>query len=149
MKKFYFPLDTVLKYKDQVLDSLKSEYAQIMLQVSTQEKKIENLQHQYIDYCQDFEQKKLSGMLLNEMRDFENYILYMQRQMVKEEQVLKKLKKKEEDKRQEVVEAKKEKASIEKLKEKNLTQYNKEYQRSEELFIEEFVSNTRAVGEHG
>jgi len=44
-----------------------------------------------------------------------------------------------------VVEARKEVVSIEKLKEKKLLQYNKEVLRSEELFIEEFVSNTTSV----
>ena len=58
---------------------------------------------------------------------------------------LKKLRVKEEQKRNEVVEARKEKTSIEKLKEKKLDHYNKEVLRSEELFIEEFVSNTMSV----
>ncbi len=44
-----------------------------------------------------------------------------------------------------MIEAKKEKASIDKLKEKKLDQYNKEVLKSEELFIEEFVSNTMSV----
>jgi flagellar FliJ protein len=69
----------------------------------------------------------------------------MQQRILYEEGTLLKLKKKEEHKRNEVVEARKEKASIEKLKEKKLDQYNKEVLRSEELFIEEFVSNTMSV----
>ncbi len=39
MKKFNFPLNTVLNYKDQVLDNLKNEHAQIVDQVVRQEKK--------------------------------------------------------------------------------------------------------------
>ena len=31
MKKFFFALDTVLRYKEQVLDSLKAEHARILL----------------------------------------------------------------------------------------------------------------------
>ena len=30
MKKFKFPLNTVLNYKDQVLENLKTEHAQIL-----------------------------------------------------------------------------------------------------------------------
>ena len=69
----------------------------------------------------------------------------MQQRILLEEGKLKKLRKREELKRNEVVEARKEKASIEKLKEKKLVQYNKEVLRSEELFIEEFVSNKMSV----
>jgi flagellar FliJ protein len=50
----------------------------------------------------------------------------------------------EERKRAEVVEAKKETASLEKLREKKLDLYNKEAAKAEERFLEEFVSTTRA-----
>ena len=33
MKKFFFPLDTVLSYKEQVLDGLKAEHARILAKV--------------------------------------------------------------------------------------------------------------------
>ena len=57
---------------------------------------------------------------------------------------LEELRKKEEAKRQEVVDAKIDTSSIEKLKEKKLEAYHKEEAKSEELFIEEFISSTRA-----
>ena len=49
-----------------------------------------------------------------------------------------------EKRREAMVEAKKETSSIEKLKEMKLEAYHKEEAKSEELFIEEFVSSTRA-----
>ena len=49
-----------------------------------------------------------------------------------------------EKRREAMVEAKKETSSIEKLKEKKLEAYHKEEAKSEELFIEEFISSTRA-----
>ena len=48
-------------------------------------------------------------------------------------------------KRLEVVEAKKDTSSIEKLREKKLDSYNKAVQKSEEAMIDEFVSTTRAM----
>ena len=59
------------------------------------------------------------------------------------------LKKREEAKRAEVVEAKKESSSIEKLKERKLEAYHKEEAKSEERFIEEFVGVTRLAGNNG
>ena len=43
MKKFNFPLDTVLNYKDQVLENLKTEHAQILAGIAQQEERIEAL----------------------------------------------------------------------------------------------------------
>ena len=57
---------------------------------------------------------------------------------------LEKLKAQEEKKRAEVVEARKETSSIEKLREKKLAAYHKALEKSEEQFIEEFVSAARA-----
>lgn len=149
MKKFNFPLDTVLNYKDQVLDNLKSEHAQIIAQVAQQEQKVTILIEQRRAACVRFQEETHCGMAINVMREYECYITYMQQKILIEEGILKKLRKKEEQKRNEVVEARKEKASIEKLKEKKLAQYNKEVLRSEELFIEEFVSNTMSVRNGG
>jgi flagellar FliJ protein len=145
MKKFSFPLDTVLNYKDQILDNLKSEHALILAHVTQQEQKILTLSEQRGVACTRFREETHCGMTVSAMREYESYITYMQQRILYEEGTLLKLKKKEEHKRNEVVEARKEKASIEKLKEKKLNLYNKEVLRSEELFIEEFVSNTMSV----
>ena len=41
MKKFKFALDSVLSYKQQVLDALKGEHAAILAQVREQEEAVE------------------------------------------------------------------------------------------------------------
>lgn len=51
----------------------------------------------------------------------------------------------EESKRNEVIHAKTDKATIEKLKEKKWKLYQKSVQKSEEQFIDEFVSNARVM----
>ena len=53
--------------------------------------------------------------------------------------------KKEEEKRAQMIEAKKETASLEKLREQKLDAYNKAVQKSEEAMIDELVSRARAV----
>lgn len=148
MKKFNFPLETVLSYKDQALDNLKSEHAQIIAKVAQQEGKIMDMAEQRKAACMRLKEETRRGTTVSAMREYESYITFMQQKILNEQGTLKRLKKKEEQKREQVVEARKEKASIEKLKEKKLMQYNKEVQRSEELFIEEFVSNTTSVREN-
>lgn len=145
MKKFNFPLNTVLNYKDQVLENLKTEHAQILADIAQQERRIEELMEKSQSAAIRYREDTQCGVTVNIMREYERYITFIQQRIVAEQGVLLKIKKKEEQKRAEVIEAKKEKASIDKLKEKKLDQYNKEVLKSEELFIEEFVSNTMSV----
>jgi flagellar FliJ protein len=145
MKKFDFPLDTVLNYKDQVLDNLKSVHAQILAKVAQQENKINQMKSRRNEACVKLKEETQNGIAMNTMREYETYITYMEKRISMEQEVLTALKKKEEQKRSQVVEARKETASIEKLKEKKRILYDKEVQHSEELFIEEFVSNTVSV----
>lgn len=145
MKKFNFPLDTVLNYKDQVLENLKTEHAQILAGIAQQEQRIEELMDKSRLAAVRYREDTLCGVTVNIMREYERYITFIQQRIVTEQGILLKMKKKEEQKRTEVIEAKKEKASIDKLKEKKMDQYNKDMLKSEELFIEEFVSNTMSV----
>ena len=71
----------------------------------------------------------------------------IEREIQRETEKLDALRAKEEAKRAEVVEAKKETSSIEKLREKKLDAYHKEEAKSEEIFIEEFVSTMRVVSQ--
>ena len=64
-------------------------------------------------------------------------------------EILERLRAEAEAKRLEVVEAKKDTSSIEKLREKKLDSYNKAVQKSEELIIEEFVTTARVMAAHG
>lgn len=69
----------------------------------------------------------------------------MERQIEEAHQLLRDLQKQEEAKRKEVVEAKKDTSSIEKLREKKLEVYNKAVQKSEENLIDEFVTTKRIM----
>ena len=92
-----------------------------------------------------FEEKKLQGIGINEMQVFDRFLISLRKKIQRERERLAEIRIREEKKREEVIEARKETASITKLKEKKLDQYNKEVQKEEEHFIDEFVSNKRAV----
>ena len=76
---------------------------------------------------------------------YEQYLRAMERQIEEARQFLAELQKQEEAKRREVVEAKKDTSSIEKLREKKLEVYNKAVQKSEENLIDEFVTTKRIM----
>ena len=144
MKKFKFSLDSVLSYKQQVLDALKGEHAAILAQVREQEEVLEAVWQEYRDCDAEYSRRKAEGITITDAMIYQNGLRVLERDIQRETDKLEALKKKEEAKRQEVVDAKIDTSSIEKLKEKKLDLYNKEVAKSEEVLIDEFVSSARA-----
>ena len=149
MKKFRFSLETVLDYKQQALDSLRAEHGAILAQVRAQEQAVQALEEEHRRADDEFTQRKLEGINVLDALNFEQYLRAVERRLQTETQKLAALERQEEKKRSQVVEARKETATIEKLKEHKLEDYRKAVQKSEETMIEEFVSTTRAMAAAG
>lgn len=145
MKKFRFSLETVMEYKQQILNSLQTEHGAILAKVRRQEALIEELEAAYRHLAQEFNRRKLEGISILDAMKYEQYLRSSERQLEEAYQHLAELQKQEEAKRDEVVEAKKETSSIEKLREKKLESYNKALQKSEEAMIDELVSTKRVM----
>ena len=143
MKKFKFSLDSVLSYKQQVLESLQGEHAVILAQVREQEGVLERTWQDYRDCDAEYRQRKAEGITITDAMVYQNGLRVLERDIQRESDRLEELKKQEEAKRQEVVDAKIDTSSIEKLKEKKLDLYNKEAAKNEEVLIDEFVSSAR------
>ncbi len=144
MKKFKFSLDSVLSYKEQVLEALQGEHAVILAQVREQEGVLEAVWQNYRDCNEEYRQRKTEGLTIMDAMFYQNGLRVLENDIQRETDKLEELKKQEEAKRQEVVDAKIDTSSIEKLKEKKLELYNKAVQKSEEVLIDEFVSSARA-----
>ena len=144
MKKFQFSLESVLSYKQQVLDALKGEHAEILAQVHAQEDVLEAVWQEYRACNAEFCQRKAEGMTIADAMFYENGLRVLERNIQRETDKLEELRRKEEKKRQEVVDAKIDTSSIEKLKEHKLEDYNKAVQKDEEKLIDEFVSSAQA-----
>ncbi len=144
MKKFKFGLDSVLSYKQQVLDALRGEHAAILARVRAQEDVLEAVWQDYRDCNEEYRQRKAEGLTIMDAMVYQNGLRVLERDIQRETEKLEKLRKTEEAKRQEVVNAKIDTSSIEKLKEHKLEDYNKAVQKSEENLIDEFVSSARA-----
>lgn len=149
MKKFRFSLETVLDYKQQALDSLRAEHAAILAQVRAQEEVIEGLEEEHRQADEDFTQRKLEGINIVDAMSYETYLRSLEQKLREEYRKLERLQHMEEQKRTQVVEARKETATIEKLKEHKLASYRKAEQKDEEQRIEEFVSTARAMAAMG
>ncbi|MBD5147358.1 MAG: flagellar export protein FliJ [Oscillibacter sp.] len=145
MKKFKFPLDTVLSYKQQVLDAIRGEHAAILAEVRAQEEWVEHLWQEYRAYSEEYRQRTETGLMVTEALMYQTGLRSIEQEIQRETEKLDALRAKEEEKRAQVVEAKKDTSSIEKLREKKLDAYQKDAAKSEEQFIEEFVSTMRVV----
>ena len=144
MKKFKFSLDSVLSYKEQVLEALQGEHAVILAQVREQEDVLEAVWRRYRDCDDEYRQRKAEGITITDAMVYQNGLRVLEREIQRETDKLEALRKKEEKKRQEVVDAKIDTSSIEKLKEHKLEDYHKSVQKAEEVLVDEFVSSARA-----
>lgn len=149
MKKFRFSLETVLDYKQEVLSALQTEHAAILARVHAQEDLLEELENYYSELDAEFTERKLEGITILDAMQYEQYLRATERQIEEAVEILERLRAEAEARRLEVVEAKKDTSSIEKLREKKLDSYNKAVQKSEELIIEEFVTTTRVMAAQG
>ncbi len=145
MKKFRFSLETVLDYKQQALDAIRAEHGAILARVRAQEEVVDGLEGEHRQVDGEFSQRKLEGLTILDALNYEQYLRALEREIQAARQKLEHLRQQEEKKRAQVVEARKETATIEKLKEHKLEDYRKAAQKAEELQIEEFVSTTRAM----
>lgn len=143
MKKFVFNLEKVMEFKNQKLENKKMEHATAIMLVNKQKSKIEALREKYSDINSEFNMKKVSGITIIEASGYSSFLYTLENEIKQELSKLDELKINEDNKRKEVVEVKIETSTLEKLKEKKYEQYVKEAGKSEELFIEEFVSRQR------
>lgn len=141
MKKFTFRLEPVLKYKSDILEALKNEYAEAAKNVFEQMEIVNSLKNEEELLVLKFNSKKIEGLTIAEATIYESFIIKQNKQIKLETSKLDRLRKIEDEKREKMIEAKKEMLSIEKLKDIKVEEYKKEVQKQSELFIEEFVSN--------
>ena len=142
MKRFKYRLETVLDYKTQVLDNLKTEHAVIIQKVNRKQEEILGLHRELTGFESEFDRAKEEGATIENYRLFDMCIGRMEEMIDEEKGRLKVLKRQEDEKKQEVITAKVDTSKFEKLKDKKLKEYQKAVMKADEVFVEEFVSNT-------
>lgn len=141
MAKFKFSLQAVERYREIVLDDKKNEYAIAAANVAKQEALIKEIEAKIEEAHLELKLKNQEGISALELQSYGNYLKNLSNRLEEEEGKLVSLQKIEEMHRIEMVAAKTDSMSIEKIKEKRIFEYIKAEQKKEELFIEEFVSN--------
>ena len=121
MKKFKFSLETVLDYKDQMLNSLKNEHGIILAAIRDQEEVLDGVWRRYREYNEEFCERKRVGMTAMDAVMYQSAL------------------------RAQELEIQRQTEKLEKLREHKLESYNKEIQKIEEQRIEEFVVTQRVM----
>ena len=103
MKKFKFALDTVLSYKQQVLDALQGEHAAILVKVHAQEDAVESLELRYADYNAEYRQRAEEGLPITDALMYQTGLRAIEMEIQQETAKLEALQEAEEKKRAEVV----------------------------------------------
>lgn len=145
MKKFSFSLQKVLEIKEQVLENLKVELSNLNHDYKEVENEIAIMKSKYSDINIEFSEKSSVSISVGEMSYYKMLLSSILRKVENKEEEKEKILKKIEDKRNEIVSKNIEISSLEKLREKEMEKYNSALAKSEELFIEEFVSNKSMV----
>lgn len=142
MKKFQFSLGKLLDYKDQVLDKEKNELAVLNGQRAQAYSDKEALQRKLKEAQDDFNRQAAKGMSAMQMTLFTGYHKSLRMQIEDAERAIVEIEKSVEKQTKVVTEASKDVNSLEKLREKQLSDYNFQAAKAEELFIEEYVSSS-------
>ena len=145
MKKFRFQLDTVLGYKQQVLDNRLVEHGAAVAQVTRQEAVLQDAEGRLSNYEEEFRQKKSAGMSMFEALKYQNCMEALVGEVDREAEKLVQLRRVEEEKRARVVESRVETKTLEKLKEFKLAEDNKGVQKDEERFIDDLTATRRVL----
>lgn len=143
MKKFRFGLDSVLDYRRQVLDGCQGEYAQAMEQVRRQEARKADAEDRYCQLNREFRDEAAAGITAADALVYEGGLRLLEQEIARETQLLEECRRIAEEKREQMMRAHIDKTVLERLREKKWQDYNKEVQKSNELFVEELVSAAR------
>ena len=144
MKRFQFQLEPVLNYKEQTLDSLLIELGTLQAQVRAQEKIREEADARLSEYEAEYAEKKEQGLTVLEAMECQSCQQVLDRRARQEKEKLVRLQKQAESKRRQVVEARRETLSLEKLREIRRTEYDKAAAKEEEKILDDLVATKRA-----
>lgn len=140
MKRFNFTLGKLLDYKGQVLSKEKNDLASLRADRVRVEDEIAELKSKLAESGGEYAEKAAAGMCVNDILMFKNFHTALIRQIQDKEKELAKLDKDIAAQLSAVVEASKDVSSLEKLKDKQFEEYKFNAAKSEEQFIEEYVS---------
>ena len=142
MKRFQFTLDKLYDYKDQVLSKEKNDLAGLRSDRARMFSEKEELEDRLRCSGEEFARKAAIGMTITEMTMFKDFHKSLEEQIREKDEEISEKEGQIARQLNVVIEASKDVNSLERLREKQLEEYNFRAAKAEEQFIEEFVTNS-------
>lgn len=146
MKRFRFQLEPVLDFKKQGLDALMAELGAIQARVAAQQAQRDAAYRRLADYEASCRERRALGMTILELQESVACQQVLDQRAKSEDRVLIRLRREAEAKRDEVVEARKETRSLEKLRELRRNEYDAAVAKAEEKALDDLTAARRAAG---
>lgn len=144
MKRFQFQLEPVLSFKQQGLDALMVELSAIQASVAAQENRRSAAYQRLADYDAESVRKNAEGMSVIEALERQSCQQVLARRARNEDDELARLRREAEKKRDEIVEARKETHSLERLREVRKSEFNAAVAKAEEKELDDLTAARRA-----
>ena len=144
MKRFRFQLEPVLDFKQQGLDSLMNELAAIQAQVLAQEQTLEEATTRLSDYDAEYTRKKEEGLTAIEAMECQSCQLVLEQRVRRALEDLMLLRQKEDKKRDQVVAARIETHTLERLREVRKGEHDAAAAKAEEKELDDLTAARRA-----
>lgn len=141
MKKFHFTLDKMLRYKDSILGEEKNKLSQIRAEKNLVEDKIERSMQDMERLDRERSEKAARGMTVIELRSYAYNVDNTRRHLKALSAEREKLEKLVEKQLAVVIARTQEVSGLEKLRDKQLEEYNEAAMKEEQLNIMEMVSS--------
>jgi len=141
MKKFKYRLETLLKVKTQVEKEKQRQHALTLQKVYDQKNLLTQIDHTRQENMNRQRDYLIGSLSLAEMLIYSRYFLKLKRDTVAGREILIGLEKEEDKKRQDLVQASKERKIYDKLKEKQREKYNAEIELTEKKELDEVATN--------
>ena len=145
MKDFKFPLESVLKYRDMLLEDAKKAYAAALGEVVRKEREIAALKTHRGEVNAEFNGKKARGLIIPEAAHYTLYLDEVDDKIDEETENLHRLEVIAREKQQLLIEANRDYRAIEILRENAQTEYDAMVRKAEEKMIDEFVANAMSA----
>ena len=142
MKKFNFSLEKLYGYKEQVLSKEKNDLAQYRSEKQQLLEEKERLERLLAESGEEFAEKAAVGMSIVEINVIKDYQKSLTEDIGLKEREIEAAEERISGQLRVVIQASKDVNSLEKLRDKQLDEYKFKVAKSDEQFIEEFVTTS-------
>jgi flagellar FliJ protein len=147
MKKFKFRFETVLKVKEKKEEQLKREFMQLIALKIRQENLLMEIEKEKQEKAKEKFNEKQIGTDIQTLIFYEEYTNLLRKQIEETEKRIKELQEKADIKREELIEASKQKKIFERLKQSDFNEFKNLVLKNEQQLLDEIAVNKFNRGE--